>query len=112
MLRIKSNLNWFILLLAMIGLVFVIGCGPSEDKLKMSGLLQEFSKTLDEYSDAVAKADTAKKAEIEGKLKSYEHKWSAMKMEMADKVTPQVLDEMDNEYHKIENKFKTLAGKS
>lgn len=112
MLRIKSNLNWFILLLAMIGLVFVIGCGGSEDKLKMTGLLQEFSKTLDEYSDAVTKADAAKKAEIEGKLNSYEHKWSAMKMQMADKITPQVLDELDNEYHKIENKYKTLAGKS
>ena len=112
MLRIKSNLNWFILLLAMIGLVFVIGCGPSEGKLKMSGLLQEFSKSLDEYSDALTKADAAKKAEMEKKLNTYEQKWSDMKMEMADKVTPQVLDELDNEYHKIENKYKTLAGKS
>ena len=112
MFKIKSNLNCFMVLLVMIGLVFVIGCGGSEDKLKMTDLLQEFSKTLDEYADAVTKADAAKKAEIEGKLKSYEHKWSNMKMEMADKITPQVLDELDNEYHKIENKYKTLAGKS
>jgi hypothetical protein len=97
---------------AVIGLVFVIGCGGSEEKHKMSDFIQEYSKTIDEYSDAVDKADTAKKAEIEGKIKSYASKWSDMKMQLEDQITPQALDEFEKEYHKITQKYKALAEKS
>jgi uncharacterized protein YxeA len=100
------------LLSAIIGLIFIIGCSGSEDKHKMSGLLQEYSQTLDEYSDAVNKADTAKKAEIEAKLNAYDSRWSDMKIEMADRITPQALDEFDQEYKKFTKKYKELAKKS
>jgi hypothetical protein len=49
---------------------------------------------------------------IEGKLKSYDSKWSDIKMEMADKITPQALDGFELEYQKISKKYKALAGKS
>jgi len=67
---------------------------------------------LDEYSDAVSKDDTTKKAEIEGKLKSYDSRWSDMKMKMADQLTPQDLDKLDREFQEISKKYKSLAGKS
>ena len=35
-----------------------------------------------------------------------------MKMEMADKITPQALDEFEIEYQKIAKKYKGLTGKS
>lgn len=112
MVRIKSTLPCFMLLSAIIGLVFVIGCSGSEDKHKMSGLLQEYSKTLDEYSAAVNKADTAKKTEIEARLKAYDARWSDLKIEMSDRITPQTLDEFDQEYQKFTKKYKELAQKS
>jgi hypothetical protein len=100
------------LLSAIIGLIFVIGCSGSEDKHQMSGLLQEYSNALDEYSDAVNKADTAKKTEIEVKLNTYDSRWSDMKIEMADRITPQTLDEFEQEYKKFTKKYKALAEKS
>lgn len=112
MVRIKSTLSMLVVMSAVVGLVFVIGCGSSEEKHKMSDLLQEFSKTIDEYTDAVNKADTAKKAEIEEKLKSFEHRWADMKMKMADQITPQALDELDRDFKKISEKYKSLSGKS
>lgn len=112
MFRIKSTLSLLVVMSAIVGLVFVIGCGSSEEKLKMSDLLQEFSKTVDEFTDALNKSDTAKKAEIEEKLKSFEHRWADMKMKMADQITPQALDELDHDFKKISEKYKSLAGKS
>ena len=78
----------------------------------MSGLLQEYSNILDEYSDAINKADTAKKTKIEAKLKTYDSRWSDMKIEMADRITPHTLDEFDQEYKKFAKKYKELAEKS
>jgi len=110
--RIKSTLNCLMVLSAIIGLVFVIGCSASNEKHQISDFLQDYSKTFDEYADALKKADTVKKNEIEGKLKNYESKWSDMKMEMADKITPQDLDGFEIEYQKIREKYKVLTGKS
>ena len=112
MFRFKSILSCLLVLSAFIGLVFVIGCSDSAERHKMSDFLQEYNKTLDEYSDALSKDDTAKKADIEGKLKSYDVKWSEMKMKMADQLTPQDLNELDREFQKISQKYKSLVGKS
>jgi len=110
MIRIKTSLNYVIVLSAVLGLVLVIGCGGSAEKQAMTDLLQQYSRTVDEYSSA----DQSKKAEIEKKLDSYKAKWSNMKMEMglSDSVTPQILEKMDIEYQKITTKYVSLAGKS
>jgi len=97
---------------AIFGLIFFIGCSASNEKHQITDFLQDYSKTFDEYADALKKADTAKKNEIEGKLKNLESKWSDLKMEMADKITPQALDEFEIEYQKIAKKYKELTGKS
>jgi len=97
---------------AIVGLVFAIGCSASNEKHQITDFLQDYSKTFDEYSDALQKADMVKKNEIEGKLKTYESKWSDIKMEMADRITPQALDEFEIEYQKIAKKYKGLTEKS
>ena len=110
MIRFKASLNFVIVLSALLGLVFVIGCGSSAEKQAMSDLLQLYSRTVDEY----ASADQSKKAEIEKELDSYKAKWSNMKMEMglSGNVTPQVLEKMDSEYQKITKKYASMAHKS
>ena len=112
MLTFKSTLHYFIVASAIIGLVFVLGCNGSEEKQKMSNFLQEYKKTLDEYSEVVNKADKTKKAELEEKLTSYISKWTEMKIEMGSEITPQTLDKLDHEYQEITKKFKTLAKQS
>ena len=112
MFRIKSILSRLMVLSAIVGLVFVLGCGSSEEKHKISEFLQEYSKTLDEYADAVNKADTTKKADLEGKLNSFDSRWSEIKMQEADEITPQALDNFEQEYQKINKKYKEIAGKS
>jgi uncharacterized membrane protein (DUF106 family) len=108
MIRFKTTLNFVIVFSALLGLVFVIGCGGSADKQAMSDFLQQYSNTVDEYSSA----DQNKKAEMEEKLNSYKSKWSDMKMEMDGHITPQALDQLDNEYQKITKKYASMAGKS
>ncbi|MGD8889033.1 MAG: hypothetical protein PVF53_11495 [Desulfobacterales bacterium] len=112
MLKFKSTLHYFIVSSAVIGLVFVMGCNGSEQKQKMSSFLEEYSKTLDEYSEVANKADETKKAELEEKLNDYISKWTEMKIEMGSEITPQTLDKLDEEYQQITKKFKALAQKS
>ncbi|MGD9113759.1 MAG: hypothetical protein PVI77_15470 [Desulfobacterales bacterium] len=112
MLKFKSTLHYFIVSSAVIGLVFVMGCNGSEQKQKMSSFLEEYSKTLDEYSEVANKADETKKAELEKKLNYYISKWTEIKIEMGSEITPQTLDKLDEEYQQITKKFKALAQKS
>jgi hypothetical protein len=90
------------------GLVFILGCGNSPEKQKMSDFLQEFSQTVTDF----AAADQSKKVEIGAKLNAYMSKWTEMKIEMGSELTPQDLDKMDSEYQKIAKEYKNLAGKS
>lgn len=95
-------------MLAIAGLIFVSGCGISEEKQQMTDFIQEFGKTVDEY----AKADESQKAELETKINSYMEKWTDMKIKMGSDMTPQVLDKLDNEYQEYAKKYKSLSGKS
>jgi hypothetical protein len=70
--------------------------------------LQEFSKTVSEYSSS----EQSKKDEIETKVNFFMSKWTELKMEMAGQITPQALDKLDQEYQKIAKEYKNLAGKS
>jgi hypothetical protein len=108
MLKMKLNLNVVVVLAAIVGLVFVIGCGTSLEKKQMTDFIQEFGKTVDAY----AKAEEGQKAELQAKVESYMDKWTEMKIEMGSELTPQVLDKLDAEYQRLAKEFKTLSGKS
>jgi outer membrane murein-binding lipoprotein Lpp len=108
MFKTKSTLNYVIVFSAIIGLAFVIGCGSSQEKQAMSDFLQQYNQEVDDYSAA----GNGKKAEMQGKLDSYKSKWSDMKMDLGGHVTPQALNELDEEYEKIKKKYASLAHKS
>jgi len=106
MIRFKSTLNCVIVFSVLFGLVFLIGCGSSAEKQTMSDFLKLYSDTVNEYSAA----DKSKQAVMKGKLDSFSSKWSDMKMELGGQVTPQALDEMDNEYKEITKKYTSSTG--
>lgn len=108
MLKIKSNLNFVVVLAAIAGLVFLVGCGDSQEKQQLTAFVQEFGTAVQEY----AKAEDGQKAELETKLNSLMEKWTQMKLDLGSEVTPQVLDKLDGEYQKFAKEFKTLSGKS
>ena len=105
---IRSKPSCMVVIALIAGLFFTLGCGSSQQKQKMSAFLQEFSQAVAEF----AAADESKKAELEPKLKDYMSKWTQMKFDMGDELTPQVMEEMDSEYRKIAKEYKNLAGKS
>ncbi|MGD8990173.1 MAG: hypothetical protein PVI00_01835 [Desulfobacterales bacterium] len=108
MLKINSNLKFVVVLAAISGLVFLVGCGDSQEKQQMSAFIQEFGSTVQEY----AKAEDGQKAELETKLSTLMEKWTQMKMDMGSEITPQVLDKLDAEFQKYAKEFKTISGKS
>ena len=108
MLKMKSNLNVVTVLAAILGLIFVIGCGDSPEKQQMTQFIQEFGTAVEQY----AKADDGQKAELKNKLEEYIAKWTQMKIDMGSELTPQVLDKLDAEYQKLAKEYKSLAGKS
>jgi hypothetical protein len=108
MLKIKSNLTFVAVLAAITGLVFLVGCGESQEKQQMSAFIQEFGSAVQEY----AKAEDGQKAELETKLATLMEKWTQMKIDMGSEITPQVLDKLDAEYQKFAKEFKNLSGKS
>jgi outer membrane murein-binding lipoprotein Lpp len=95
-------------LAAITGLVFLVGCGESQEKQQMSAFIQEFGSAVQEY----AKAEDGQKAELETKLATLMEKWTQMKIDMGSEITPQVLDKLDAEYQKFAKEFKNLSGKS
>ena len=108
MLYIRSNLSCVVVVALIAGLIFILGCGNSQEQQKMSNFLQEFSQAVSDF----AAADQSKKVEIEAKLKDYMSKWTAMKFELGGELTPQTLEKMDIEYKKIAKEYKNLSGKS
>jgi len=108
MLNVRSNLSYVVVFALISGLVFILGCGNSPEKQKMTDFLQDFSQVVSEF----AAADQGKKAELEAKLKDYMSKWTQMKYDLGAELTPQALDKMDGEYQKVAKEFKDLAGKS
>jgi hypothetical protein len=108
MIKLKTTLNFVILFSLFFGLVFVIGCGGGAEKQAMLDFLKLYSDTVDEY----AAADESKKAEIKEKLESFKSKWSNMEMELASKVTPQVYQQLEQEYEKITKKYASMDSHS
>ena len=108
MLKVKANLNLVVVLAAIVGLVFVIGCGTSQEKQQMTDFIQKFGQEVDEY----AKAEDGQKAELAVKIESDMAKWTQLKIDMGSELTPQVLDKLDAEYQRLAKEFKTLSGKS
>ena len=112
MLKLKLTLKIVIALTAVTGFFFVVGCGPSAEKVKMTEFIQNYSQVVDEYSEVVKNGDNAKKSEIEGKVATIMTEWNNIVMELSGEVTPQVMSEMESEYKNITKKYNTLAGKS
>ena len=104
MLKSKSTLKFVMLFSALLGLIFVIGCGGSAEKQKMSELLKLYRDAVIDYEAA---GDT-ERAQLKEKIDSYRHKWSAGIGELNDKVTPQVMNEMEKEYKDITKKYASL----
>ena len=108
MLKMKPNLNVVVALVAIVGFVFVIGCGDSPEKKQMTEFIQEFGTAVEQFS----KAEDGQKAELQEKVEAYISKWTQMKIDMGSELTPQVLDELDAEYQKLAKEYKSIAGKS
>ena len=104
MLKVRSTLNFVMLFSALIGLIFVIGCGGSAEKQQMSEFLQLYSDAVSEFEAA----DETKRAQLEEKIDSYRHKWSAGISDLNDKVTPQVMKELEDQFKAITKKYTTL----
>ena len=106
MLKSKSTLNFVMLFSALLGLIFVIGCGGSAEKQKMSDILKLYSNAVSEYEAA----DGTQRAQLKEKIDSYKLKCSAMisELELNDKATPQVLNELEREYKDITKRYASL----
>ena len=106
MLKSKSTLNFVMLFSALLGLIFVIGCGGSAEKQKMSDILKLYSNAVSEYEAA----DGTQRAQLKEKIDSYKLKCSAKmsELELNAKVTPQVMNELEREYKKITKKYASL----
>ena len=106
MLKSKSTLNFVMLFSALLGLIFVIGCGGSAVKQEMSGFLKLYSDAVSEYEAA----DDTKRAQLKEKIDSYKLKCTAMisELELNNKVTPQVMNELEREYKDITKKYASL----
>ena len=102
----KSTLAFVILFSALFGLILVIGCRGSAEKQKLSETLKLYSNAVSEYEAA---GDTQRE-QLKEKIEDYRLKCSTMisDMELHDKVTPQVIKELEKEYKDIGKKYSSL----
>jgi TolA-binding protein len=94
------------LLSALLGLIFVIGCADSAEKQEMSKLLKLYGDAVSEYETA----DNTQRAQLKEKIDSYNLKCSAMisELELNNMLTPQVMNELEREYKGITKKYASL----
>ena len=106
MLKFKSALHFVMLLSAILGMIFVIGCAGSAEKQEMSKILKLYGDAVSEYEAA----DSTQRAQLKEKIDSYKLKCSAKmsELELNAKVTPQVMNELEREYKKITKKYASL----
>ena len=104
MLKSKSTLSFVMLFSVLFGLMVIIGCGDSAVKQEVSEFLKIYSDAVSEYEAA----DDTKRTQMKEKMDSFRLKWSAMIIKLNDKVTPQVMNEMESEYKKIAKKYELL----
>ncbi len=107
--RFKSCMVAAITLSMILGMFAIVGCGSSAEEQKMTTIIQEYNQVVEDYATAVHDKNGSKMAELQNKAKSYMTAWVKTKSEMMDAVTPQVLDELDNEYQKITKKYQGLV---
>ena len=91
---------------ALLGLIFVIGCGGSAVKQEMSELLKLYSDAVADYEAA----DNTQRAQLEEKIDSFRLKCSNMisDLELNNKATPQVIKKLEKEYKEITKKYESL----
>ncbi len=106
MLKSESTLKSVMLFSALLGLIFVIGCGGSAEKQKMSEILKLYSDAVSEYETA----DETQRAQLKEKIDSYKLKCSAIisELELNDKFTPQVMNKLEREFKEITKKYVSL----
>lgn len=106
MLRFKSTLNIVMSFSVILGLIFAIGCAGSAEKQEMSDFLKLYSDVVNEYEAS----DDTKRAQLKEKIDAYKLKCSTMisDLELNNKATPQVIEELEREYKEITKKFESL----
>ncbi len=107
--RSKSCIVSVVALSMVIGVLTMAGCGSSAEEQKMTTMIHEYNQVVEEYATAVHDKNDGKLVELQSKVKNYMTAWVKTKEEMMDAVTPQVLDELDNEYQAITKKYQSLA---
>jgi hypothetical protein len=108
----KSILKSFVLFAALATMVISFGCGASAEKERMTAFIQDYEKALTEYTDAINKVETGKKAEAETKLNALKEQWMRLKEDIGSEVTPQTMGKFEAEFGRLEKKYGELSGKS
>ena len=108
----KPVLKCIVLVLAAAGLLLIAGCGGGVEKEKMAAFLAEYQENLDKYAEAISKADSALKSEIEAKLDASKNQWLVLKDAATQNITPQVMEKFEKEYQVVRKKYESLHDKS
>jgi hypothetical protein len=109
MLRTRSLWITIMAILAIIGLLALTGCGPSKEKQQMSGFISEYGQAVDTFAELTKKTDTNGISESKAKIESFKSQWSDMKIDLASEITPQDLNELDDEFKVITKKYQAIA---
>ena len=104
----KSILKCLVVVSAMVGLLLAAGCGGSGEKEKMTAFLDNYQKTLEEYSNA----DSGQKAEIEAKLDGMKEQWTLLKDQIATNITPQAMEKFVARFQELSEKYASMKGSS
>ena len=107
--RMRSLSITIIVFFTIFGLITLMGCGPSKEKQQMSGFLVEYNQAVEAYTELSKKTDTNGISEMKVKVDSFKTQWSDMKIEMASEITPQVLNQLDDEFKTITKKYQSVA---
>jgi len=108
---VRKQSRWIqLVVIAMVTVsMALVGCGPSKQQQQMSGFLVEYTKAVDAFEVAAGKADTNGMSEEKAKIESYISQWTTLKNDLGSELTPQVLNELDDQFKNITKKYEALA---
>lgn len=108
----KRSYAALIVVLFFLAVGFMAGCGDAKEVTKLSSWLEEFSQLVDNYKSAVS-ADKAAKAEWDAKIAAMASRWTELRNEYGESLTPQDMEKLVQKYETLMatlSEFKSSMG--
>ena len=111
MISVRSQFKICVVVIAVFCSFMLFGCGNSQEKMELTGILDNYEKLVNDYSAVASNKDQQKKAEIDKNISTLTVQWAEKRNEYGSSIMPQDMNEMVNKFKIISQKLSEIRKK-